>query len=1236
MSRIPIIFVCNHRVCILPDTFIGTETMSYSEKHFNNTTSDIIEVVTKDAHTSVHPVDISKLFEYDENLFFYKNIVTVIRLTDKLTLDRILATESVSELPAAEYILFNTLTTSNNSDNTGVSKPVTPASGIKNLFGKQPKKQLTIAPTVIPAANTDTSSSDSPATFSIPTSVLESSTSDIIKYLTSNSPVQTSYYPTLSLPRTISRQMATQIISFLLDINESEIILLFRHPSTAFVHEYSVDASHTTIGDTTDIIAILPEKYHGTEFVPDRILSELSEPLTIISQISSFTPSISKLFVNEITILAKYRATTAPVYHSGVLKTKSSSTPSLNTPSNATTTVANYSYGYKQIISGSDISLSTSLNLIHDQSIFDIIRFLYFDYSDLNVIKIECQPTSSTFETNSCITRVFADIDQKSAFQNTIINRETVSIFTNFNTNIIIDEDIINITRINVHSNGDVEFVFNIPGSVQYSHAIVDTFVSYIKSHYEYLFHKFYLDSAIANLTFSISNYEILLHEFSANIMTPIHVYSDTMQKFQALTRFSAYNEVYSTKTTLKCNLLQYTTANNLNKQALCMKQTILTPTMSRYISYPTLYIKSDSTIDISITGASSLYDVYVNILLLTSTLINNDPVKKSAANKPASNTSPSQSTDIKYYQKKYADTGKKVIAQLQKTDPIMFGTVRIGNEDIIYTRYVQRVYQRPHVITDNDYEIISTLNPEAVVRVTNQTYPDKHVNLFCSFEEHSIVNFKHVNGKCVPFCSSRKIYSDSYNTCVQLLNAETYERKQSYVKPNSDYNPNIPVERHCDIPDELSKLCPNQRLYRVNVKSVEQFIEDLAGYGFRLILLYRSGVSEDDVQYNIASIYIEKQNHVLAIIDERFPGNILLLMQYGNTSNSNESLPYSVLVNRRKYVPVIIEENIVLKKTIRESIALNHTIISFYNNIRYIIRVVDPKSELIEIDTINTKLIFVTKNHIIVGFIYKMYFLPTIPVKYSSTIKQKMKFNKQILQELRFRYGLVGIDQLETRVFEHNPTMRSWSEDGILKLPMLSMFTPKYIKQYFVDYDTNKVIAIFYNDVFVPVIDDIEHKNMKSVVYADKRGMLLNYTHNVINRHEMKNKNDYTDHMKLFIEELLLLYIKNNMKCNQLNDFEKIYNITADDLISLCQYMGVIGEETKIAYIKKSQRVSIRNSVVRAEDIRIYFVQNDYNLHSNIMLMNRSLNYINNNVFKFNIPGTIVYEKRLYNYAGY
>ena len=158
----------------------------------------------------------------------------------------------------------------------------------------------------------------------------------------------------------------------------------------------------------------------------------------------------------------------------------------------------------------------------------------------------------------------------------------------------------------------------------------------------------------------------------------------------------------------------------------------------------------------------------------------------------------------------------------------------------------------------------------------------------------------------------------------------------------------------------------------------------------------------------------------------------------------------------------------------------------------------------------------------------------------------------------------------------------------------------------------------------------------MKSVAYADKRGMLLNYTHNVINRFEMKNKNDYTDLMKMFVEELLLLYINNNMKCNQLNDFEKIYNITADDLIGLCQYMGVIGETTKISYIKKSQRVSIRNSIVRADDIRNYFVQNDYTLHSNIMLMNRNLNYINNNVFKFNIPGTIVYEKRLYNYAGY
>ena len=40
--------------------------------------------------------------------------------------------------------------------------------------------------------------------------------------------------------------------------------------------------------------------------------------------------------------------------------------------------------------------------------------------------------------------------------------------------------------------------------------------------------------------------------------------------------------------------------------------------------------------------------------------------------------------------------------------------------------------------------------------------------------------------------------------------------------------------------------------------------------------------------------------------------------------------------------------------------------------------------------------------------------------------------------------------------------------------------------------------------------------------------------------------------------------------------DFEKIYNITADDLIGLCQYMGVIGETTKISYIKKSQRSTI------------------------------------------------------------
>ena len=90
----------------------------------------------------------------------------------------------------------------------------------------------------------------------------------------------------------------------------------------------------------------------------------------------------------------------------------------------------------------------------------------------------------------------------------------------------------------------------------------------------------------------------------------------------------------------------------------------------------------------------------------------------------------------------------KQNLKQLVTIDPELFGPRKVSKNYRAYSALCQIKEQRPSIITDKEYNVLSKTIPDSVIKLTNQTFPEQDLYIACPYERFPILNFHHFNNQ--------------------------------------------------------------------------------------------------------------------------------------------------------------------------------------------------------------------------------------------------------------------------------------------------------------------------------------------------------------------------------------------------------------------------------------------------------------------------------------------------------
>ena len=1113
-----------------------------------------------------------------------------------------------------------------------------------------------------------------------------------------SSPVR--YYESLYLPRIMRRSSARTLLSNLLNVMSDQTVIYYHQNEELFNETRSVLEPYITIGDVSNIFIFIQPEYKPNEFLFKEIEKEITTETKLIAEIYNSITIPTKIQLHEASVVLKHQSVMYNKYTSELFKEWVNSglpydsstiidmyggdntndtnmddeddyvqeeslheTESVHkspeniykrrkpdvymrkinkiptqTPGTQIHLLNNYTFGHiKDYNARYEHMKIYKTQTAYDTPVFDIIRFLHFDYSNKNVIKVECQADFPNHPADTCIIRSFKKLNEKQALHNVMVNKKSVSLHMFDDIGLTINGEKIRLCKIIIYESGDVEFLFNFSTKYTFTPLVLTSLVSYMQNYYKIYFKKYFIDSAVSSFIFDINNYKAFLNTFS--VFTEINkgVDENTIKTFNILSEQYPYTQIYSTLTTTRFGLFSYSSCSNISAAYKCIVKTDNNSNelINKSIN-PTIYIRTTNILEACYSGLHSMYDLYINMLVvqyisqLSGSIDNNVKIINEE----------NYSNQLEYLRAKYSDVGKKTIKTLQQADPVLFDTVKVNNQQIPYSSIVSRSYQRPYIVTNSEYEYLNTVVPNSVTRIQNQTYPEQSMNLFCAFEEYGTINFKNINGRCIPFCSSKFINSNVFNNCMISLNGSTEERDTSRTLSNlSVYNPNADYSTITDIPQELIDIIPNVYAYRpflTDVNKIVQYCDDM--YGLYPVIIYRE-VSETDntISYKLLTTRTADKYTVLTMIDSEAPDRVSIFVNQRSIYNKNiATKPNEIIFNKKVYAPCVSEENIMLRDLVDNAWGLNAEIFAFYNTLKWLLKSIDPTFRYNNSE-INKNCLFIVKNNIVIGVIYKMYFVPTLHVKYSIDFVNCIHRTKRIINEIEYRLGVLPLYMIEHTAFEQNKSMQSWSEDGMVKLIPLSVLNTKYINEYYLDFTTKEVIGVSFNKVFVPVKPEIPQKPLEKAVYVDKYTITLNFTGNLLNRDLLEKHKKILNKITRLIDEIIYLCVKNHRFRTDITKTNIVYEYTDKKIYDIMRYVVGFNNKTSIVSAGRSNYINVFESAVEEKEFlkHLFEHKNDYTNHMNIIHVNRYLNKLYK-IESEEIPNSYVYKKKVYNYDSF
>lgn len=169
-------------------------------------------------------------------------------------------------------------------------------------------------------------------------------------------------------------------------------------------------------------------------------------------------------------------------------------------------------------------------------------------------------------------------------------------------------------------------------------------------------------------------------------------------------------------------------------------------------------------------------------------------------------------------------------IKRLQIEDPELFGTYIVDGKPLTYSRLVSHLYERPVLISEDEFELLKTNKPNSVASLQNQTVKHAKTYLYCSNPEFSQINFRQLGSRCYPKCTKKLRSNNQFNACSKILDVEVnFEVLES--TRTTEYNPELIPNMKCNLPSALKTIFPKSVCVCVSMDKHFRFKHDLINF---------------------------------------------------------------------------------------------------------------------------------------------------------------------------------------------------------------------------------------------------------------------------------------------------------------------------------------------------------------------------------------------------------------------
>ena len=536
----------------------------------------------------------------------------------------------------------------------------------------------------------------------------------------------------------------------------------------------------------------------------------------------------------------------------------------------------------------------------------------------------------------------------------------------------------------------------------------------------------------------------------------------------------------------------------------------------------------------------------------------------------------------------------KQNLKQLIAIDPELFGPRKVSKNYRAYSALCQNKEQRPSIITDKEFEILSQTMKESVIRLRNQTFPEQYLNIACPYDKFPVLNFHHFNNqKCIVRCTTKQTNPGQYNNCASELGADIISTTKLNHQSNNiiKYNDNLPVSRYCFLPQELQEVFPDYICVNYESVGTKVDIKDYVKRIFKAMTLIIRRNSENR-EYEIISDYdsVSDTNYILIIEPE-----------------SNPHLKY-LIVHMATFKPLSINNYKQFKEFIKhayKTYSRNLDIMKYLNSILKL-KIDDSLSVYQFINEIIKKgYKLIIKDDVILGLIKNsdstIYLTPKISYPY----KQQGLFymNDYIIKNIRSSgVKLPKFEELLNNNIIMNIIKNSESEI-----------------QFCLDSVSNKITGIFWNyssqDNVLLLIEGIEIENVeKSLnniiderrfkkiirIYDTSNYLELLFNESPPDTVKLKNKLSQESILKKIMIRMLKRFIEinsKNLENFEIEDEEKLKN----KFIDFCKNFGILVKEETELVKKTSLMYDLYNTKINIDEFEQWMIDSKITFDENL-----------------------------------